>query len=98
MFIHTCPCGGDLYLIGFKGSCRIPIDADGFDLGAGPCDTEDELVECGTCRKQSALEYVDADDRCAVCNDPFRAGGPASRSRVVPTLCMFCYTDGDNTE
>jgi hypothetical protein len=59
MYIDTCGCGGALYLIGFKGSCHIAISKDGFYLGDGPCDTEDELVECEDCGKTGPLEYTD---------------------------------------
>jgi hypothetical protein len=59
MYKAECECGGDLYLIGFKGSCNIPISKDGFYLGDGPCDTEDEVVMCGDCEKTGPLEYTD---------------------------------------
>lgn len=59
MYVHTCECGGDLYLSGFTGSCHIPIFADGFYLGDGPCDTSDEVVFCNTCGKTGPLEYED---------------------------------------
>jgi hypothetical protein len=59
MFKHQCECGGELYLIGFRGSCHIPISADGFYLGDGPCDTEDELVQCQRCDTTGPLEYLE---------------------------------------
>lgn len=60
-FVHKCPCGGDLYLIGFTGSCYLPISRDGFYLGDGACDTENETVACDRCGKTGPLETTDAD-------------------------------------
>jgi hypothetical protein len=62
MYKHTCACGGDLYLIGFTGSCYIPISEDGFYLGDGSCDTDDEVVQCSTCYKTGPLEFTDGED------------------------------------
>lgn len=59
MYKHECECGGALVLIGFKGSCSIPLTADGFYLGDGPCDTEDEVVMCEACGKMGELEYIE---------------------------------------
>lgn len=64
-YVHTCPCGGDLRLIGFTASCWIPIGPDGFYLGDGSCDTSDEIVYCDKCGKSGPLEVTDDDEEAA---------------------------------
>jgi hypothetical protein len=61
MYVTECPeCDGDLFLVAFKASCRIPVmERDGLDLTLGPVDTEDEIVKCSECDWTGPLETAE---------------------------------------
>ena len=57
-------CGGNLYVVGFKAGCRIPLCEDGFSTAdATFMDTEDEVVSCGDCGKNYRLEELSVDTK-----------------------------------
>jgi hypothetical protein len=66
MWILECPkCGAEdtMNVIGGKWSGSTPLCVDGFAIGDGHCDTEDELVWCTACEKKFPLSEVPTDDK-----------------------------------
>ena len=63
MWRLRCPgCGaeGDLYVVAGSFTGRIPLGRDGFAfVDAEWVDTEDEVVECGTCGHRFPLVELD---------------------------------------
>jgi hypothetical protein len=61
MYVTECPeCGGNLFLVAFKASCRIPVmERDGLDLTLGPVNTEEEIVQCFDCGRTGPLETAE---------------------------------------
>lgn len=56
-YVTTCPCGGDLFVIAFAASTRIPLGEDGFSTqDAKFFHTEDEVVECAQCQRKTGLQ------------------------------------------
>lgn len=59
MYKTECECGGDLVVVAFVASTRIPLSEDGFSTDDGSFSTEDEVVECVECGKRSPLQVVE---------------------------------------